>query len=338
MTKTKLFAVLDFTMDEYRENGRCENVNENIRKHYKKFLEIRPDMATEFTDMIYGNVLYELLPELVAAGATFDENKILNRLADCEVNEKFINILNSVGISTDSIAEHYENENHWPLFLKNGLSPEWLTRDSEAAKSAIAFIAERGSKHGPIRELLEKCHPLLRKELFKRYLPARTRIRDCSWEWSDFFSLRPLIEAGVSEDEILKIICEYGHCDIVDLFESKDGFRALELEINPADYFLDFLNTSWERFGDESADYINEFCDNYAVDLDGVVCSIPRGWFMAMSKAYYSEGFISLLKRVGNMKRKLEEYLFPKGLPATDPNSIDCSDEEWLYLLIEGTV
>lgn len=336
MTEVKTLAVFDFAMDMYKENGRCEDVNDTIYKHYKGFLKLRPEMATQLLKMIYGKVLLELLPKLVKAGATFDAEEVLDRLADCNVDENFIHILNGVGISTDSIAEHYGGQD-WKIFLKNGLSPKWIIGDSKAANSAMGFVAEYG-KNGFICELLEKCPPELRINLFSKYLKTRVEKRGCPWEQNDYFSLRPLIESGVSEDELIKAIKKYGYCDMYDLFYPEDKRQTLGLTISPEDCFQEYFTDCWQRFGEESPYYIVEFCSDHSINVDNVVCNIPAKWYYEMSKSYFAEeGFRKFLKlvRKANAMQRLENYLFPDGLPKINPESYDCTDEEWLACLLK---
>lgn len=339
MTKnTAKIATLDYVLDSYASEGRNEYINELIHKYAHDFLRIHPNIATKLIDMTYGEVLLKLLPELVAAGGTFDEGKVLKRLVDCEVNSDFVDVLNSVGISTNSIAEAFGNKYNWCLFFEKGLSPEWLVRDNEVSTSAL----EHAIWAGMIPNLIEECPPEARKDLFAKYLDLRTAERGGYWEGDDFFSLRSVIEAGVSNEDILKILSDHGHVDVYELFQSKPDFLRLALDIDPKNYFLDYLKNCWERFGDESPWHVNRFCDDYSVKLDDdIVRKIPETWFREMATTTgdgndFSE-FLNRIRESGTMN-KLEERLFKNGIPEIDCDSWDTTDDEWLYLLLEGAV
>lgn len=234
----KIFRDIRVTFDAV---GYCDDVSIDIYNNYLNILDIGETRdekrwyAQVMLNMLSGRELCELLPILKKYGAIYIVDNILDRVDEIYLTKERILQLVRGGIPIEDIADRFCNTyNIWD-FIDAGLHPLWLLSNHPSAEDVKADLFYH---YDGIETLLKATDPANRKEFFEGFLDDYKDGTTPRFSRNYFFSMRPLLEAGLTPDEVATIILgdDEPYCQAYEMFCDVESFRKLRLPVNIRNY------------------------------------------------------------------------------------------------------
>ncbi len=305
---TALQAEFDAYADMYAK-GYANAVNDFVNSNWKELLESDPGRAQLIAELISGETLCELLPTLVNVyRARVTEDSVFDRIDPQELSVEDIWSLLKAGISMSSTADRYCNDSNYELFIQAHLKTEWFLKDTTKAVIARAEIFYTESL---VELLLQRCSAMRRKEFFSLFLKAKKKTGK-RWAAENFFSMKPLKKAGMSDKDIVDLIIGGDAYEAYEVFRRPDLFRKLDLDVDVKDYLKEFFKGEY-RVGEEPIfSTLTEVCLSYGISIDDAMTSVPPSRYLSEAQDYHTfcEHLTKLSLRCGAITTpKISKYL-----------------------------